>query len=191
MKGLTLTTKEQTKLRIMNGVLERQWTVVEAAQLLGVSVRHTWRLLAAYKKEGAAALAPGNRARLPANTTPAAVRTRVIALARERYQGVNHTHFTELLAEREGIKLSRSTVRRLLVGTGLPSTRQRRPPCHRYRRARMPQEGMLVQVDGSRHRWLGDRGPWLTLLLAVDDVLPAPYLMRSSVSKRTPKATSV
>ena len=85
----------------MNGVLERQWSVVEAAQLLGVSERHTWRLLAAYKKEGAAALAHGNRARLPASTTPVAMRTQVIALARERYQGVNHTHFTELLAERE------------------------------------------------------------------------------------------
>jgi transposase len=178
MKGLTLTTKEQTRLQIMNGVLERQWTVIEAAQLLGVSERHTWRILAAYKEEGAAALAHGNRERLPVNITPAAVRTQVVALARERYQGVNHTHFTELLAEREKIHLSRSTVRRLLVGAGLPSTRQRRPPCHRYRRARMPQEGMLVQVDGSPHRWLGDRGPWLTLLLAVDDATgTVPYAL--------------
>jgi transposase len=162
----------------MNGVMGQQWTVIEAAQLLGVSERHTWRLLAAYKEEGAAALAHGNRARLPSNTTPAALRTQVINLARDRYQGVNHTHFTELLAEREGIYLSRSTVRRLLVSAGLPSTRQRRQPCHRYRRVRMPQEGMLVQVDGSRHRWLGDRGPWLTLLLAVDDATgTVPYAL--------------
>ena len=33
----------------------------------------------------------------------------------------------------------------------------------------MPQEGMLLQLDGSYHAWLEDRGPWLTLLLAVDD----------------------
>ncbi len=33
----------------------------------------------------------------------------------------------------------------------------------------MPQEGMLLQLDGSHHLWLQDRGPWLTLLLAVDD----------------------
>ena len=52
MKGLTLTTKEQTRLCIMNGVLERQWSVAEAAQLLGVSERHTWRLLAAYQEGG-------------------------------------------------------------------------------------------------------------------------------------------
>ncbi|MFH1140267.1 MAG: helix-turn-helix domain-containing protein [Chloroflexota bacterium] len=103
MKGLTLTTKEQTRLRIMNGALERQWTVAEAAQLLGVSERHTWRLLAAYREEGAAALAHGNRGRPPVNATTAAIQAQVIALAGQRYLGVNHTHLTELLAEREGI----------------------------------------------------------------------------------------
>ena len=32
----------------------------------------------------------------------------------------------------------------------------------------MPREGMLIQVDGSYHRWLGEDGPQFTLLLAVD-----------------------
>lgn len=97
------------------------------------------------------------------------MQAKIIVLARECYQGVNHTHLTELLAEREGMVLSRSTVRRLLVEAGLPSPRHRRSPRHRCRRVRMPQEGMLLQVDGSYHRWLEDRGPWFTLLLAVDD----------------------
>ena len=140
--------KEQTRLCIMNGVLERQWVVAEAAQLLGVSERHTWRLLAAYRKEGAAALAHGNRGHLPSNATSAEVRAQVVTLASERYMGVNHTHFTELLAEREGILLSRSTVRRFLAGAGLASSRYRQPPRHRYRRERMPQQGMLLQIDG-------------------------------------------
>jgi len=106
------------------------------------------------------------------------VQAKIRALARERYQGVNHTHLTELLAEREGVVLSRSTVRRLLVDAGLPSPRHRRPQHHRCRRVRMPQEGMLLQVDGSHHRWLEDRGPWFTLLLAVDDATgTVPYAL--------------
>lgn len=169
MKGLTLNTKEQNRLSIMNGVLERHWTVTEAAQLLGVSERHTWRLLAAYREEGAAALVHGNRNRLPSNATSSTLKARVIALASERYQGVNHTHFGELLAERDGITLSRSTVRRFLTSAGISSSKHRQSPRHRYRRERMPQEGMLVQIDGSHHRWLEQRGPWLTLLLSVDD----------------------
>jgi transposase len=169
MKGLTLTMKEQTRLCILNAVLGKQCNVIEAAQLTGVSERHLWRLLAAYRKEGAAALAHGNRNRLPANATSSTIKAQVIALASERYQGVNHTHFTELLSEREGIALSRSTVRRLLTSAGISSSKHRQFPRHRYRRERMPQEGMLVQIDGSHHRWLEERGPWFTLLLSVDD----------------------
>lgn len=162
----------------MNGVLERHWTVTEAAQLLGVSERHTWRILAAYREDGAAALAHGNRGRSPSNATPAAVQAQIVALARERYLGVNHTHFSELLAEREGIHLSRSTVRRLLMAAGLPSARHRHPPCHRYRRERMPQQGMLIQIDGSHHHWLGENGPEFTLLLAIDDATgTVPYAL--------------
>ncbi len=89
-------------------------------------------------------------------------------MALERYDRVNHTHLSELLAEREGLMLSRPTVRRILVRAGLSSPRHRRPPQHRSRRQRMPQEGMLLQLDGSHHLWLEDRGSWLTLLLAVD-----------------------
>ena len=163
MKGLTLMMKEQTRLQIMNGVVGREWTVTEAAQVLGVSERHTWRLLARYREEGAAALAHGNRGRMPCNATPTDVQTQIITMARERYAGINHTHLTELMAERDEIKLSRSTVRRILTGAGLASHGHRQPRQHRYRRQRMPQEGMLIQIDGSHHLWLGEDGPWLTL----------------------------
>ena len=61
--------------------------VVEAAQLLDLSEHHAWRLLAAYREEGAAAFAHGNRHRLPPNATSPAVRAQVITLAREHYQG--------------------------------------------------------------------------------------------------------
>jgi len=178
MKGLTLTTKEQNRLQTLNGVLERHWPMREAATLMGMSERHGWRILAAYRKEGAAALAHGNRGRAPANATPLAIRQQVIAITKERYSGVNHTHLAELLAGREGIKLSRSTLRRLLIGAGLPSPRRGRSPRHRYRRQRMPQEGMLLQLDGSYHSWLENRGPWLILLLAIDDATgTVPYAL--------------
>ena len=143
MEGLTLTTKEQNRLQTLNGVLEKHWPMREAAEIMGVSERHAWRILAAYRKEGAAALAHGNRGRTPANAILPALCQQVITLARERYRGVNHSHLAELLEEREGITLSRSTLRRLLTRFGMPSPRRRRPPRHRYRRQRMPQEGML------------------------------------------------
>ncbi len=178
MKGLTLTQREQGRLQTLNLVLEGWMGVGEAAYVLGLSERHTWRILAAYRKEGAGALSHGNRGCRPSNATSPMVQAKVIALARERYQGVNHTHLTELMAERESLVLSRSTVRRLLAEAGLASPRHRRSPRHRCRRVRMPQEGMLLQVDGSHHRWLEDRGSWSTLLLAVDDATgTVPYAL--------------
>ena len=93
----------------------------------------------------------------------------MVKLDSNGYAGANHSHFTELLREREGIDLSRPTVRRILVRAGIGSPRSRRSQQHRFRRRRMPQEGMLVQIDGSQHPWLEDRGPKLTLLIAVDD----------------------
>lgn len=161
--------EEQVRLETLNRVLAKELCVKDAARLLAMSERHTWRLLAAYRKHGAAALAHGGRGRKPAHALAECTKEQVITLARTVYAGANHTHLTELLAEREGLVLSRSTVRRILVQAGIPSPRRRRPPRSRLRRERLPQEGMLLQIDGSDHDWLEDRGPRMCLLLAVDD----------------------
>ena len=143
--------------------------MAEAAELMRVSERHAWRLLAAYRKEGAAGVAHGNRGRRPSTATSPETQERVTALAKGRYAGFNHSHLTELLAEREGVRLSRSTVRRVLLAGGVRSPRRRRARKRYLRRERYPQEGMLLQIDGSRHDWLEGRGPRLTLIGAVDD----------------------
>ena len=165
---MTLTQKEQVRIQVLNSLMADHMTIEQAAALMGVSTRHTRRILAAYRRDGAAAIAHGNRGRRPANATTETMATHVVDLARTRYAGVNHTHLSELLRDREGIDIGRTTLRRILVRAGLNSPR-RRPPKHRVRRQRMAREGMLIQIDGSYHRWLGEDGPQFTLLLAVDD----------------------
>ena len=169
MENVTLKPKEQTRLQVLNSLLAEHMTLDQAAILIGVSPRHTRRILAAYRKKGAASLAHGHRGRKPANAIPETTRSRVVHLARTVYEGANHTHLSELLSEREGLDMGRTTLRRILVNAGLSSPRRRRPPKHRVRRQRMPREGMLIQMDGSYHRWLGDDGPQFTILFAVDD----------------------
>ena len=164
-----MTQKEQARLQVLNSLLAEHMTLDQAAMLMGVTTRHTRRILAAYREEGAAAVAHGHLGRKPPNATPDAVVADVIRLARTRYEGANHTHLSELLREREGIDIGRTTLRRILVNAGLSSSRLRRPPKHRVRRQRMPREGMLIQLDGSHHPWLGDQAPPFALLIAVDD----------------------
>ena len=161
--------REQARIQVLNTVLEQHLPIAQAAEIMGVSERHAKRLLAAYRKEGVAALAHGNRGRRPHNAVPDEAAIAVVKLAKDGYAGANHSHFTELLREREGIDLSRPTVRRILVKAGIGSPRSRRSQQHRFRRKRMPQEGMLIQVDGSPHAWLGERADKFVLLLAVDD----------------------
>ena len=164
-----MTPKEQTRLQVLNSLLAEHMTLNQAATLMGVSQRHTRRILTDYRKHGAASLAHGNRGRKPANAIPETIRSRVVHLARTVYEGANHTHLSELLSERESIDIGRTTLRHILVNAGLKSPQRRRPPKHRVRRQRMPREGMLIQMDGSYHRWLGEDGPQFTILFAVDD----------------------
>lgn len=164
-----MTQREQQRALALNRVLAGEWTQSEAAMSLGLSERQVRRLGAAYRAGGPAALVHGNRARRPAHALGEATRARVLELARERYAGLNDVHLTEKLAEVEGLRVSRAAVRRILREAGIASPRKRRPPKHRSRRERLPQEGMLLQADGSRHRWLEERGPYLTLVGGIDD----------------------
>lgn len=166
---VTLNSKEQKKLMVLNHVERGEMGGREAAQVLDISLRQVRRLLAAYRVEGALALAHGNRGKKPSNTLDSALRKQVIKLAETTYAGFNTQHFTEMLAENKGIEVSRSTVRRMLIEGGVSRPRKRRPPKHRSRRERYAQKGMLVQMDGSRHEWLEGRGPWMTLIGAIDD----------------------
>jgi transposase len=166
---VTLNREEQKRLMVLSSVGEGHVGAGEAAVGLGLSVRHVRRLLARYRKEGAAGIAHGNRGKRPYNKLDDAVRARVTELAESKYVGLNTQHLTEILAEREGLSLSRSTVRRVLLASGIRSPRKRRPPRHRSRRERRSQQGMLLQIDASNHDWLEDRGPRFCLVGAIDD----------------------
>ena len=89
-----MTQQEQARLQVLNNLLAGYMTTEQAAVLIGVSTRHTRRILTAYKEEGAAAIAHGNRGRRPANATPETISTSIVHLARTRYTGVNHTHMS-------------------------------------------------------------------------------------------------
>ena len=161
--------EEQTRVRVLNEVSQGSLTAAEAAGLLGMSVRQVRRLLAAYRTEGVAALAHGSRGRQPSHTIDQATRDRIVEGSKTAYAGCDQYHLTDVLVEREGISVSRSTVRRVLEAAGIRSSRCRRVTEHRQRRERYPQEGQLLQIDGSPHAWLEERGPRLCLILAVDD----------------------
>jgi transposase len=176
MENVTLNPKEQKRLQVLNEVNLGRLRIGQASVLMELSLRHSKRLLAGYRRGGAAALAHGNRGRIPYNRIDPLIREVVIELAKAKYRGFNQQHFSEKLDEEEGIPLSRSTVRRMLLEQGIGSPRKRRAPRHRSRRERYPKAGMLLQTDGSPHDWLEGRGTNFCLIGAIDDATSeVPY----------------
>jgi hypothetical protein len=119
------------------------------------------------RDEGQGGVVHGNTGRVPKHKLAKLVRDRVIALRRQVYMDFNDQHFTEKLVDVEGLEVSRASVRRILRTAGIGAARRRRPPKHRRRRDRRAQAGQMILWDGSRHRWLEDRGPPLCLMAAV------------------------
>jgi hypothetical protein len=156
-------------LEVVKRIEKGELTVGEGAMVVGLSKRQMRRIRAGVKASGRTAVVHGNRGRAPGNQLAAGVRRRVVALASKKYVGFNDQQLTEKLVEVEGVAVSRSSVRRLLRGAGLPAARSRRPPKHRRRRDRKAQPGMMILWDGSRHDWLEGRGPMLCLMGAIDD----------------------
>jgi transposase len=166
---IILTQKEQLRLRVISEVQGGRLSVAEAAEALHLSERHVRRLRTRSEREGAAAFMHGNRGKPPPWRINDELRARVAALGSGRYAACNDTHLQELLLREEGILLSRSSVRRIRRKAGQTPKQRHRPPRHRSRRDRRPQEGMLLQTDGSQHHWFGADLPRCALLATIDD----------------------
>ncbi len=174
------------KLDVVERIERGELTICEGAQVLGLSRRQVQRLRKKVRLLGAKGVLHGNAGRAPKHKIAAGVGERVVELWREKYAGFNDQHFTEKLAEVEGLELSRQTVRRLLRRAGIGSPRKRRPAKYRRRRDRRPQAGQMILWDGSHHDWLEGRGPRLCLMAAIDDatgeVLPGAHFVEQECS---------
>jgi transposase len=123
---VTLNRKEQHRVIVLNQIETKRLTVDKAAMLLEITPRHAWRLLADFRRQGTSAIAHGNRGLKPVNIIEEGLREQVVELAMDKYYGFNQQHFTEKLADKEGINLSRSTVRRILLAKSISSPQKRR-----------------------------------------------------------------
>ena len=143
---ITLRQVEQRRLMVLSEIRAGGLSAPQASKILGFSLRHCRRLLAAFRRKGAAALVHGNRGRPASNRVSRSLERRIVRLARTTYVGFNHQHLTEKLVEDHGIILSRPTVHRILLTAGIPSPHPRRRRRFRRRRERMPLPGLLLQV---------------------------------------------
>src|SRR5713226_5016064 len=120
---ITLTQRAEQHLIVLQTLDRGELLMAEAAALLGLSTRQVRRLRRAYRRHGPKALVHGNRGRPSPRRVAPATRARLVHLAQTTYAGVNHTHLSELLADREGLVLSQPTIHRILRAAGLVQTK--------------------------------------------------------------------
>ncbi|WP_153061907.1 helix-turn-helix domain-containing protein, partial [Moorella sp. Hama-1] len=158
-----MSAKESRRVFVIEKAIEGKITNRQAAEVLGLTERQVIRLKERMKAEGVAGLAHKNRGRIPKHAVPKDTRKKVVMLARGPLRDASCQQVAELLEEFYETILSAKTVGRILKEAGIPLAHTHRAPKRQKSRDRMPQEGLLSQIDASPFAWLEDRGPELAL----------------------------
>src|SRR5271167_3631677 len=166
---LSVSDGELRRLEVLRDVDRGGLPISAAAQLLERSERQVWRLLKAFRRDGAAGLISKKRGRSSNRKAASAVRAAALWIVRQNYADFGPTLAAEKLAGEHGFSFSSETLRKWMIADGLWLDRKQRQKRVHQPRPRRECLGELVQVDGSEHWWFEDRGPQCTLLVFVDD----------------------
>src|SRR5215472_14996025 len=145
----------------------------EAAEIIGVTDRTMRRWRERLASDGYSGLADRRKGKPSDRRVPLQTVEEVLRLYRQVYFDLNMRHFHEKLQEEHSIHLSYTWVQKALQGAGLVA-RGRRRRKYRGRRERRPLPGMLLHIDGSKHRWFQD-DRYYDLIVILDDATSEIY----------------
>ena len=168
MEGFVMGKRDQMVLEVVCKVLSGKMRREEASKILDISGRTLRRYLSDYRDEGIASVRHGNKSRTPVNKISDTLKRDVQSFMKDQFFDFNMCHALEKVREQTGVNLKYSTFRKWCHEIGqvkLAHHKRRSRP--RYRRERMSQSGLMVQMDGSPHNWFGDRHS--CLIAAIDD----------------------
>jgi transposase len=166
---LQMSPKELSRLEVMQRLSRKQMSQNEASRMLKLSTRQIKRLRKAYREQGAAGLVSKHRGRKANNRLSEEVKRKALNLLKTKYQGFGPTLAHEKLVEKEKLKLSDESVRKLMLEEGLWKARKAKQVAVHQLRERRACFGELVQIDGSPHDWFEGRAEPCVLLVFIDD----------------------
>ena len=164
---IIMDSQAQLTVDIITKVAERKITIDNAAKLLNKSRRTIERYLQKYHKIDIQFVVHRNTGKAPTNKTPDSLKRQVQALIKDKYFNVNLLHLAELLKANENIVVKRETLRFWAHDIHHVKRAKRRRVKARKRRERLESPGLLLQMDGSPHRWFGDQTS--CLIAIIDD----------------------
>ena len=166
--GVIAMTKEQRRIyHLALEVIRQKLTIGELSLQIGKSYRQAKRIVARIRQKDALGMLHGNHGRAPHNKVSIVVENELLGLLRSKYYDFNLTHFREMILENEGLGAGKNVIHRLARTHNLVKRPKRRPRKIHKPRIRFPQEGMLVQFDGSEHNWFANF--ICDLIVGIDD----------------------
>ena len=115
MKKVELRMDQEERYQIIKKVYEKGMSVQSAAVRLGRSTRTVYRLVQEYEKRGKESFIHGNTGRKPSHSLSEEEKARIIKLYNTHYWDTNFVHCSELMKQHDGISISPSCLRKLLL----------------------------------------------------------------------------
>jgi len=169
MELLNMSTKEISRLEVIQKVNDKRMSQKEAGAILNLGVRQIKRLVKKYKKHGAVGLISKHRGRKGNNCLKVEVKKKALDLLKRKYKGFGPTLAHEKLVEKENLKISVESVRQLMIAEDMWKPRKVKKVVAHQLRERRACFGELVQIDGSPHDWFEGRASECVLLVFIDD----------------------
>lgn len=169
-EGVYMTEKELNRAEVLAKVKDKRLNQRQASEILHLSLRQVQRLYKLYQEKGAWALTSKKRGKASNNRIAESIQASISEIVKlERYTGFGPTFMNEKLEELHNIKISRETMRQMMIGIGVWNAKREKRPIIHQQRKRRARSGELVQIDGSPHAWFEDRGEPCNLLVFIDD----------------------
>jgi transposase len=162
---IVMDSSSQLTVDVISKVAQSKMSVSDAAKILQKSHRTIERYLKRFLEEGIQFVVHRNTGKQPSNKIPDALKKQVQTLIRDKYYDTNLQHLTELLERNEGISVKRETLRNWAHDIHHVKRAKRRRSSVRKRRERMASPGLLLQMDGSPHRWFGNKKSCLVAII--------------------------
>ncbi len=165
--AIVMTKNEQYLHRIIEDFRGGRVSRKEAARLVGLSEKSVQRKAKKLKQHGVSGIKHGNYGSSPCNKVCDTVKVEMLKLSVEIYPDFNMTHCYEILVAKHNLKCCYATFHKWCREAGVGKRKRRCASKKRIYRDRLPNEGLMLQMDGSHHKWNG-QDEWV-LISAIDD----------------------
>ncbi len=116
---LMMTLKEADRLAVVKRIQNKELNIGSGARELGISSRQMKRVWRRFKGRGAHGLLSLKKGKPSPNKIPDILKKKVLRLVKKKYWDYGPTLACEKLEEKHSLKLSKETLRQLMIKEGL------------------------------------------------------------------------